>query len=164
MVEAALSVVLVGGLVVVALDTVGASTVAQNTLAERGRGQLLASALMSEILQQSYADPNQSPLFGLETLEIASTRIGFDDVDDYDGWSALPPQNKDGTVIPGLTQWRHSVEVVCIDPANLSVTRLTETGVKRITVTVTHDDAVMATLVATRTGTAQEPILEAQIQ
>jgi hypothetical protein len=163
MVEAVFCVVLVGGLVVVSLDTLGASKIAQRTLGDRTRGSLLASALMSEILNQSYVDPNQSPIWGLELGENSLQRSTFDDVDDYDGWSASPPQNRDGTTIPGLTGWRQSVNITPVDPETLSPTGFTDTGVRRVTVTITHTqrdrggsvESVVATLVGVKTGTPQ---------
>ncbi len=152
MVEAVFCVVLVGGLVVVSLDALGASKMAQRNLGVRAIGQLLASSLMSEIMNQSYQDPNELPLFGVELSENSTLRSSFDDVDDYSGWSASPPQNRDGTQIPGLTGWSQAVQVNCADPANLSTKRLTDTGVKRITVTLTRKNVVVATLVGVKTG------------
>ena len=153
MVEAVFCVVLVGGLVVVSLDTLGASKVAQRSLGDRTRGSLLASALMSGILNQSYEDPNQSPIWGLEAGENSLLRSTFDDVDDYINWSASPPQNRDGTSIPGLSGWRQSVTVDWVDQADLTTPWVPDTGVKRVTVTITHNNVVVATLVGVKTGT-----------
>ena len=163
MVEAVFCVFLVSGLVVVSLNTLGASKVAQRSLSDRTRGSLLASALMSEILNQSYEDPNQPPVWGLELSENSLQRSTFDDVDDYADWSASPPQNRDGTTIPGLTGWRQSVNITPVDPEDLNTTRFTETGVKRVTVTITHTqrdrggsvESVVATLVGVKSGTPQ---------
>ncbi len=153
MVEAVFSMVLVSGLVVVSLDTLGASKLAQRNLGDRAIGQLLASALMSEVLNQSYSDPNETPDFGIELSENALLRSTFDDVDDYLGWTASPPQNRDGSPIPGLTGWRQTVQVVHADPADLSAEKVLDMGVKRITVTITHNTVVVATLVGVKTGT-----------
>jgi len=153
MVEAVFSVVLVGGLVVVSLDTLGASKMAQRNLGDHTRGSLLASALMSEILNQSYQDPNETPIAGLELSENSLLRTTYDDVDDYINWTASPPQNRDGTTIPGLTGWQESVKIEVVDPANLNTKRTLDSGVKRITVTITHNNVVAATLVGVKTGT-----------
>jgi len=152
MVEAVFCVVLVSGLVVVSLDTLGASKMAQRNLGERAVGQLLASSLMSEIMNQNYHDPNETPLFGIEPLDNPPLRSNFDDVDDYNGWSASPPQNRDGTVIPGLTGWAQIVQVHRVDPADFSVQKGTDSGVKRITVTITRNNVSVATLVGVKTG------------
>jgi len=153
MVEAVFCVVLVGGLVVVSLDTLGASKVAQRSLGDRTRGSLLASALMSEILSQSYEDPNQSPIWGRESGESPLLRSTFDDVDDYINWSASPPLNRDGTSIPGLSGWRQSVTVDWVDQSDLNTPWVSGSGVKRVTVTITHNNVVVATLVGVKTGT-----------
>jgi len=153
MVEALFCVVLVGGLVVVSLDTLGASKVAERSLGDRTRGSLLASALMSEILNQSYQDPNETPMAGLELSENPLLRTTYDDVDDYINWTASPPQNRDGTTIPGLTGWQESVKIEGVDPANLNSKKVPDTGVKRITVTITHNGVAVATLVGVKTGT-----------
>ncbi len=153
-VEAAFCIVLVGGLVVVSLDTLGASKLAQKNLGEHAVGQLLASSLISEILNQSYKDPNELSVLGLELSEILATRSTFDDVDDYTGWTASPPQNRDGSVIPGLTGWRQTVQVVRVNPADFNTTSLMDSGVKRITVTITRNNVVVATLVAVKSGAA----------
>ena len=153
MVEAVFCVVLVGGLVVVSLDTLGASKMAQRNLGDRAIGQLLASSLMSEIMNQAYGDPNQTPVFGLESAENPLVRLGWDDVDDYSGWTASPPQNRDGTIIPGLAGWQQSVQVVRVDPVNFTVQKFTDAGVKRVTVTISKNNVAMASLVGIKTGT-----------
>lgn len=153
MVEAAFCVVLVGGLLVVSLDTLGASKMAQRNLGERALGQLLASSLMSEILTLSYEDPNETPVAGLELSENSLLRTTYDDVDDYINWTASPPQNRDGTTIPGLTGWAQSVQIAVVDLSDLSVKRISDTGVKRITVTITRNSVVVASLVGVKTGT-----------
>lgn len=151
MVEAVFCVVLVSGLLVVSLDTLGASKMAQRNLGDRALGQLLASSLMSEIMNQSYQDPNETPIIGPESSENPTLRSNFDDVDDYSGWSATPPQNRDGTSIPGLSGWRQSVTVDFVDQANLTIPSVSGTGVKRVTVTITHNNVVVATLVGVKT-------------
>ncbi len=72
-------------------------------------------------------------------------------MDDYNGWSESPPQFADGTAMPNLANWSRSVQVAFVNPTNLSQTSTTETGAKRITVTVTHNGVVVATRVAVRT-------------
>ena len=152
MVEAAFCVVLVSGLMVVSLNTLGASKVAQRSLSDRTRGYLLASALMSEILNQSYQDSNETPVAGLELSENALLRTTYDDVDDYMNWTVSPPQNRDGTTVPGLKGWQESVKIEAVDPANLNLKKALDSGVKRVTVTITHNNVVVVTLVAVKTG------------
>ncbi|MHC4628438.1 MAG: type II secretion system protein [Planctomycetota bacterium] len=152
LVEATVSVFIVGVMVVAALSTVGATRLGEYKLGERCRALPLAQDLLAEILQQCYEDPNGSPFFGTEPGEGAASRIDFDDVDDYHNWSASPLQNKDGTDMSDLSGWRRSVQVIWVDPTNLSQTTGSDQGVKRITVTVKHDDVPAASLSAFRTS------------
>lgn len=150
--ETLVSIVIVGGLVVVALNTAGAAVVTQNKIGERARGQLLALDLMTEILDQAYKEPG-SVNFGTDSQESGGSRANYDDVDDYDAWSSSPPEDKAGVNLPGLNDWTREVSVVWVtaaDPAGLP--SLVETGVKRVTVTVSRGGAEMASITAVRTG------------
>jgi hypothetical protein len=89
---------------------------------------------MAEILQQSYIDPTNPITLGPDLLE---TRPTFNDVDDYNGYSESPPKNRDGTSVTGYTGWTRSTKVEWIDPTNPTSASLTDTYLKRITITVT---------------------------
>jgi type II secretory pathway pseudopilin PulG len=157
LVEAVVSIAIVGVMLVAALNTVGASLATQKKMGDRSRAMLLAQDLMSEVVQQHYEDPALSPGgFGLGVDKIGDGSRGlWDDVDDYDGWSASPPQEKDGTVLTGFEGWRRSVAVDWVDSADVATKLGSDTGVKRITVTVTFKDLPLATLAALRTRTWQ---------
>lgn len=152
LVEAAVCFLIVGLMLVAALNTVGASRRTQYVTSSRSRGELLAEGLMAEILHQAYEEPPPDPpVFGVDAGEGAASRANWDDVDDYHGWSASPPQNKDGTVMADLAGWTRSVEVVWVNPDDLKQASAVPTGVKRITVTVRCDSLVLAARVAVRT-------------
>ena len=51
--EIVLSILLVGGLLVAALNTVGSTVMTRQITSKRSRGHLLAQDLMSEILQKN---------------------------------------------------------------------------------------------------------------
>ncbi len=152
LVEAVISILIIGVMLVAALGTVGASRLGQYKNSQQSRGKLLAQALMDEILQQDYKEPDSTPVFGREASEISTSRSNYDDVDDYHNWSASPPQNKDGTVISDSTGFMRSVSVQWVNPANLEEVSAIETGVKRITVTVTHAGLKTGSLVAIKTS------------
>jgi hypothetical protein len=155
MIEAVLSLILISGLLVVSLNTVGASTIGQSKVGDRARAQLLALDLMNEILEQEYQDPTETPVFGLEPLDIGAGRTGFDDVDDYRNYSASPPVHRDGTAIAGLTGWTEQVAVSRVLATSPSTTQPAgvETGVKRITVSIKKGNATLASMVALRAQT-----------
>lgn len=154
LIESTISIVILAVMVVMALNTLGSSARSKRIQASLSRGPALAGHLMTEVLQGHYEEPNENEtvVFGPEASETGGTRAAFDDVDDYHGWSASPPQDKGGTEISGLTGWRRSVTVVHVNPKNLKVTVGAEKGVKQITVTVTSSAGEQFTLTALRSN------------
>ena len=153
LVEAVVSITIVSVMLVAALNSVGAARTGQYKIAERSRGLLLAQDLLAEILQHGYTDPEDGVnSFTLRAAKVGNgSRILWLDVDDFDGWSASPPQRADGTEMSDLQEWERTVEVVWVDPWNLSQTAGENRGIKRITVTVTHNGKPVASLFAFRT-------------
>lgn len=136
LVETAIATVLVGGLFVVAMNTLGASRISQSRYAERDQALLLAEDLLNEVLAQAYEDPDGGVVFGIEVGEVLSLRAGLDDADDYDGYSESPPVDDNGNAVPGATGFTRSVQVHWVeldDPATISKS---ETGLKRVVVSV----------------------------
>jgi len=152
MVEIIFSIMLVGGLVVVALNTVSSSVMGRQIISDHNRGHLLAQDLISEILQQNYRENSEIITFGKEPGETDGSRLHFDDVDDFDNWIASPPQTKDGTEYADLIGWQRSVFVDYVIPTDFTIISLENTGVKRINVKVEHDGEVIATLQSIRTN------------
>ncbi len=152
--ETVMSTFLVGMVLVTATATSGASLRMQTKAAERAKAGYLAYALIGEMLELSYMQPGQtsSPI-GLDTGESSTSRANYNDVDDYNGWTDSPPQNKDGTVLPDLTGWSRQVVVEWVSPSTLtqaSPGSSSETGMKRLTVTVQHNGTTILTRVATK--------------
>jgi MSHA pilin protein MshD len=152
LIEAVMSLVIVSVMLVAALNVVGASQLSQLWTAQTTRGHLLAAELMVEIMSQDYEDPNQIVAFGCESGETTGSRAGFDDVDDYHGWSSSPPTDKTGTALSGLAGWTRSVAVQWADPMDPETVEPSESGVKRIRVTVKNGTRPVASLVAVRTA------------
>jgi type II secretory pathway pseudopilin PulG len=154
LVEAAVSIVLVGMMLVAALNAVGAARTTEKRVADRSRALWLAEDLMSEILRQHYEEPNL-PVgsFGLAGSEVGDgSRALWDDVDDYHNWSASPPQQKDGTELAGFADCGRSVDVDWVEAVDFSQTSGSDTGIKQITVTVTYKQVPVLSLVAIRTN------------
>ena len=152
MVEIVFSILLVGGLLVAALNTLGTSVQARQITSNKSLGVMLAQDLISEIMQKEYRENSQTISFGREVGELGGSRINFDDVDDYDNWLASPPQQKDGTVLPNLDGWQRSVVVYYVHPDNLENTTNENTGAKRITVTITRDGDTITRLFSVKTS------------
>ena len=157
LVEAAVSVAVMGGLVVASLYALGGEARGRSVQTAGSVADGLAANLLSEILQGKYVDPT-SPTFGPEAGESNGTRSAFEDVDDYNGWTECPPQNKDGTTLTGYTGWRRSVVVAYVAPATLAVSA-SDTGLKKITVTVTDPQNRQTVVSALRgsSGTYDQP-------
>lgn len=136
LIEAVLSTLMISIMLVSVLHTLGSSAIADRVLTGQRIAPALASQMMAEILGADYVDTGSAPVFGLENGELGSPRNKFDDVDDYNGWSSSPIEDKDGIAIPGLTAWTRTVTVQWVDPSNVATVVGVDAGLKRITVTV----------------------------
>lgn len=157
LVEAVISIAIVGSMLVAALSAMAGSQRLRIRSADRLRGHQLAADLIAEVEACLYTDPG----FGLGSFGVGADETGpdrslFDDVDDYDGWSASPPQRKDGAEIPDLDGWTRTVEVEWVLPDDLGDVQGGESEVKRVVVTVLDGDAVVAQLTTIRTAGADE--------
>ena len=138
--EVVISSLLVGTVVVGSLEMLGASVRTQTVCHEFADGPTLADSMLAEIMSLPYEDPENPGLFlGTDSGESASTRDQFDDVDDYAGWSANPPQSKIGNVLTEYNGWQRSITVNYATRlnGNISLLPLIDPGLKRIEVTVT---------------------------
>ncbi|MCC6494334.1 MAG: hypothetical protein IT424_15085 [Pirellulales bacterium] len=152
LVEVVVSTTLVSLVLLGAMDLLGAVTRDRTSTGDTVRGHLLAQQLMTEILASAYVDGDSSPLFGPELGEASGNRTNFDDVDDYHGWTASPPQERSGAALANSTGWRQSVTVQYVTAANPATTSLVDGGVKRITVRIQRNAQTVAKLVALRTN------------
>src|SRR6476619_5989062 len=153
LIEVVASTMIVGLMAVAALNALGAATKSANSIGTRAVAAALADELMSEILMQPYSDQDGSSVFGPESGESFIPRADFDDVDDYNGWNASPPQYRDGTTIPDRATWKQRVVVTRVVPSNPSQTAGTEQGAKQIHVTIQFEHPVLADQIAVRTDT-----------
>ena len=142
--EVVISTFIVGVMLVAAMKCVGSASQAQLHNGDRSRADLLAADLMAEILEQNYQEPDESAEFGRESSESGGSRADWDDVDDYDGWGARPPVDKDGNPLPNLTDWERTVKVDYVNPDNLKEVVASDLSVKRIIVKVSWKQNVMA--------------------
>lgn len=92
MVEALIAVTIttIGGAAL--LTSIGAAVHTSTDAAHRAVARGLAAQLIDEIAARRF--PASTNL-----LLAATSRISFDDIDDYDGWSARPPQDREGLSI-----------------------------------------------------------------
>jgi hypothetical protein len=137
----------------------------------REKNVVLAGTRLSEAAPDwELQDPDQALLFyvygkvtapdptaktwGPESPEQSNVRADWDDVDDYDGWSASPPEAKDGTELTEFTGWSRAVTVEYVAPAKPGTVAVGgDQGVKRVTVVVTDPRGAQTTLVGLRGAT-----------
>lgn len=150
LVEAAVATVIVGIMLVSALATFDATIRVRNITTSRNKAAALASMLMSEILSRRYEEPVDEVQFGRETGESQTARGDWDDVDDYDGFTQAPPTDADGLAIDGAEKWAWQASVAFVDRADPGHVVTLDTGLKRITVTVTDPRGMAVTHVALR--------------
>jgi type II secretory pathway pseudopilin PulG len=157
LVEVVISTLIVGIMLVAAMNTLGAFVRGQQRMAEQSRGWLLAQELASEILACLYEEPDGTPTFGRESGESTTNRAQYDDIDDYDGWSASPPEQRDGTPISELSGWERGATVEFVALNNPDQTIASDQGLKRIVISVLFRDELIATLITLRARAWQEP-------
>ena len=148
--EVVISSGLVGVLIVAALQATGAVVRARIETSQISDSHALAMDLMAEIQQTAYEDPDGGTQFGTESGESSSTRNDFDDVDDFEGWSATPPQHTDGTAISNA--YTRSVAVSRVSVTDPSAAITSDDGLKRIVVTVTSPGGHTVTLTRLRSS------------
>lgn len=149
--EIVVATMITGVMLVASLNTVGAVFQTYQANSSRLTGPGLAQELMAEIMSLPYKDPTaNSTTIGTDSGEALATRSTLDDIDDYNGLSATGIRSKAGTLRSGYTTWHQQVNVVWIEVLTGLPWVLGDTGLKRITVTVTSPDGEASQLTAYR--------------
>lgn len=128
-----------------AAGVVSVLTAASGAVVRRQDAQArsLAASLVSEVLEEARVLPYQDAAVatvacGMEAGEAYLKRGAMDDVDDLNGWTEIGIVDAGGTSVAGLSNWKRSVVVEWVDAATGATPLVWETGVKRITVTVSR--------------------------
>jgi MSHA pilin protein MshD len=152
MAEIVVSTAIIGVMIVAALDAVGMAARTRRLNADRLAGEALAQELMAEVMSMPYTDP-ESPggAIGFDSGESSANRSTFDDVDDYHNYSATSVQSRSGDVYSGYTNWGQQVTVTYADRTTAAASG-SDTGLKRITVTVTSPTFETTQLIALRSN------------
>jgi len=163
LVEMVISVILVGVMLAAAINTLGVAKGGQRIISDERRANQLGEELMTEILAQAYADESvletlkQTVLvegkkgkvtLGAEAGEAIGNRSLFDDVDDYNGWKASPPETRDGTELSRFAAYTRTVEVELTKADDVGVSKSEDEGSRRVTVTVLRGSTPVAQLVS----------------
>lgn len=147
LIEVMISLVLVSTILLVSLTA--SANLLRNDTQRRGanQGHQLAAQLLDEVSSMDFRD-RVEPIYGLESDEDAADRSTFDDVDDYNGYTAAPPTHRDGTTINGYEGWSVSVSVVAADPdpTGIATTSSNESSPLRV-ITIVCTTPAAATVV-----------------
>jgi Tfp pilus assembly protein PilV len=149
--EAALAVLVVAIAIGAGLQAAAASARSRQAALDQTMARQLAQALLDEICSLPYADPNQTPVFGVETGESRTpNRATLDDVDDYTAWTEPALASKGGAAlaVPGRYSRRVTVSWVTRHPTPVDTT--SETGLKRVVVEVSIGGKLICRLTALR--------------
>ncbi len=161
MVEVVASSLIVGLMMVAALDAVGMAFRTRKINADRLIGPGLAQELMAEIMAMPYQDPDETTTtIGLDAGESSVNRSTYDDVDDYHNLNSTDAKAKDGTLLAGLTGWSQQATVSWANRTTGAGGATSDTGLKLITVTVTSPAGRQTQLVSLRAkdGAVEQPL------
>jgi hypothetical protein len=151
-VEALISTIILGTAIATGMSLYG--SYAQGALmdAERSDALQLCSDLLVEILAKEFEEPAAAAgSFGPGPGE--TSRLTFNDVDDYDGWSEGPPRTPKGDIIGDerLRDCERKVQVYNVLETDLAVRRTNgSTAAKAIRVYVVKNKKVLAELTGHR--------------
>jgi hypothetical protein len=87
----------------------------------------------------NYMEPGQTvSAITRESGESGGSKVTYDDVDDFNGWTEQPPQYRDGTAMANLSNWqrRAFVQWITIGVGGTITVSGSESRIKRIQVIV----------------------------
>ena len=144
MVEVAVASVVVALLLVSSLNLLSASLRGSRASSRLAQAASLAESLMSEIDEMPFSWPPP------ET--ISAKRNEFAALGEFQGWTASPPVDRDGTAIAS-DSWRRTVSIRPMNPMNvgqLLAQSATDAEAVLVNVTVEHNDKVVKVLSSLR--------------
>lgn len=153
LVESMIAVLILSGLMVAAIQGAALSAAIQMLTAQRSTARMLAQALAADIAQLPYQNPTGVSALGRESGEISTSKLNYNDVDDFNAWTESPPQDKNGNLLAGTAGYKREVSVDWVNPIDLNQPVAAESGVKRVTISVSRGNKVLATHTFIRTAT-----------
>ena len=110
----------------------------QSATAKEPAGALIIS-LLTEIEKQAYRDPTATDdTLGLEAGESDTERSNYNDVDDYNGWAANPPEDQSGQPYTQYSHLNRSVAVRYVMSNDFIQAAATDEGFKEVTITISR--------------------------
>lgn len=150
LIECAGASIILGLLITAGLRAAAGAGASQAISTRALTGSLLAEGLAQEVLSLAYVDPSGGTTLGPDSGEIAADKATFDDVDDFDNWSESPPKAPGGAVIAGMAHWTRSVRVYRALASVPDSNSGSESGLKRIEVTISYSGKLVYRISALR--------------
>ncbi len=113
LVETVICTIIVATMFAAGMAAAGSAARDRLTQREIRAGAELARSLMSEIVQQQYADPAPDTIAQTPGASSAD-RSSWKHMDDYTGFSQTPPKDRSGQAIAGATGWTWSASIVYV--------------------------------------------------
>lgn len=152
LIEVVVATAIVSVMISVALTSTTAIQTRQAHHRDQMIGQWLGEDLMQDILHLKFEAYPGSSIGPSPSEANNGTRGIFNDLDDYHGWDASPPEYHNGTAMDDYTIYRRSVHVHWTDPNDLSRNLNYDTRVKRIDLTVWRNDTPIAEMTCVRSA------------
>ena len=144
LVEAVISVAVMGLLIVPAVQMVGVAAKARAVHTTQQQGLQLARELLTEIMESHYTLPTG--------MTDGTTRQTWILIDDYNGLSESPPMSQAGVALAGYTGWKRTAAVIFALPSIPTISGPFDLGLKAITVTVSPPTGPAIRLVGLRSS------------
>jgi Tfp pilus assembly protein PilV len=144
-VEVMLSAILLAALFTAGMALFGNLGRASQDTIDQDLAAELCLEMIKEIKVLPYADPQSSDT-GIAFEEAGANRELFDDIDDYDGWSATPPRTRKGVELNRYQGLTRTVMVDHVNPGNFQqmLSDTDDQGIKRITIIIKRSDQEIA--------------------
>jgi type II secretory pathway pseudopilin PulG len=134
LIEAALATVIVGVGIMAMMQLFAVCTQNNAYASHETTAMLLANNIQETMASLPFNDPIQGQkYFGPEPNETTAT---WNDVDDFDGASFNPPIDSMRNTLTNMAQYTQDVDVVPVDPDQLTSVQASYTGAVRITVKI----------------------------
>lgn len=146
--ETVISTLLIGFVIVSTLSIVGPIARSTTVHADKLVAANLANEMAEEVSTKLFIDPFALTPddIGFDADDSIFLRTNYDDIDDFDGWSSSPPKHSFGGLMSTMTEWTRSVKVVHVLLADPSAESATNTGLKKVTVEVSKNGTVLASI------------------
>lgn len=140
MIEATVCVVLVGILLAGSLAAAGNSARDRLRTSESSLATTLALDLAEEIAGKGYGSTTGGTI---PTTTHTGPRAILTTIDQYNGLTESPPKDPSGMTIPRTTGWTRNAAVTRVTAADPGVSTTQETGVKRVTITISRGSSTL---------------------